>query len=26
VKKTGKRMTVDYRLDEIDWTDWYRIK
>jgi len=26
LKKTGKRMTVDYRLDEIDWTDWYRIK
>ena len=24
--KTGKTVIIDKRLDEIDWTDWYRIK
>lgn len=26
LQKSGKTLTVDKRLDEIDWTDWYRIK
>jgi len=26
LQKSGKKMIVDYRLDEIDWKDWYRIK
>ncbi len=26
VKKTKKTMIVDERLNEIDWSDWYRIK
>lgn len=26
IKKTKKEMVLDKRLDEIDWTHWYRIK
>lgn len=26
LKKTGLDMVVDRRLDEIDWTDWHKIK
>jgi broad specificity phosphatase PhoE len=26
IQKTKKNLQIDRRLDEIDWTDWYRIK
>jgi broad specificity phosphatase PhoE len=26
IRKAQKRLVIDLRLDEIDWTDWYRIK
>jgi broad specificity phosphatase PhoE len=26
VKKTGMNLIVDYRLDEIDWVHWHKIK
>lgn len=26
LKKTGKKAAIDDRLDEINWTSWYRIK
>jgi len=26
IEKSGKKLLIDYRLDEIDWTDWYKIK
>lgn len=26
LKKTGKKLNIDARLDEINWRDWYRLK
>lgn len=26
LEKTGKKLNIDERLDEIDWKDWYRLK
>ncbi len=26
LKKTGKKLNIDERLDEINWKDWYRLK